>query len=71
MDHINEELVGEALAPLRNEVVIATKFGSDIQNGKNERFRKKKIFISPNAGLNEKNGHECYHLPIQQLFSSF
>jgi len=24
---INEELVGEALAPLRNEVVIATKFG--------------------------------------------
>ena len=23
----NEELVGEALAPLRNEVVIATKFG--------------------------------------------
>jgi len=24
---INEELVGEALQPLRNEVVIATKFG--------------------------------------------
>lgn len=30
----NEELVGEALAPLRNEVVIATKFGFDIQGGK-------------------------------------
>ena len=30
----NEELVGEALAPLRNEVVIATKFGFDIQDGK-------------------------------------
>jgi aryl-alcohol dehydrogenase-like predicted oxidoreductase len=30
----NEELLGEALAPLRNEVVIATKFGFDIQNGK-------------------------------------
>lgn len=30
----NEELVGEALAPFRNEVVIATKFGFDIQNGK-------------------------------------
>ncbi len=27
----NEELVGEALAPLRNRVVIATKFGFDIQ----------------------------------------
>lgn len=27
---VNEELVGEALAPIRNEVVIATKFGFDI-----------------------------------------
>src|SRR5438128_8900742 len=26
----NEELVGEALAPLRDQVVIATKFGFDI-----------------------------------------
>jgi aryl-alcohol dehydrogenase-like predicted oxidoreductase len=30
----NEELVGEALAPFRNEVVIATKFGFNIQDGK-------------------------------------
>jgi aryl-alcohol dehydrogenase-like predicted oxidoreductase len=28
--YTNEELVGEALAPLRDEVVIATKFGFDI-----------------------------------------
>lgn len=27
---VNEELVGEALAPIRNNVVIATKFGFDI-----------------------------------------
>ena len=27
---INEELVGEALAPVRNRVVIATKFGFDV-----------------------------------------
>ena len=27
---VNEELVGEALAPFRNQVVIATKFGFDI-----------------------------------------
>ncbi|RAZ90539.1 aldo/keto reductase [Mesorhizobium hawassense] len=27
---VNEELVGEALAPIRDEVVIATKFGFDI-----------------------------------------
>jgi aryl-alcohol dehydrogenase-like predicted oxidoreductase len=32
--YTNEELVGEALAPLRNEVVIATKFGFNIQDGK-------------------------------------
>jgi aryl-alcohol dehydrogenase-like predicted oxidoreductase len=30
----NEELVGEALAPFRKDVVIATKFGFNIQNGK-------------------------------------
>ena len=30
----NEELLGEALAPFRNEVVIATKFGFKIEKGK-------------------------------------
>lgn len=29
----NEELVGEALKPVRNEVVIATKFGVSFENG--------------------------------------
>ncbi|SRR5579871_1635226 len=32
--YTNEELVGEALIPFRHEVVIATKFGFNIQNGK-------------------------------------
>src|SRR5438045_5186044 len=33
---INEELVGEALSPLREQVVIATKFGWKLDtNGKN------------------------------------
>jgi aryl-alcohol dehydrogenase-like predicted oxidoreductase len=31
----NEEFVGEALAPFRKNVVIATKFGFNIQDGKN------------------------------------
>ena len=31
--HTNEELVGEALAPVRRQVVIATKFGIKIENG--------------------------------------
>jgi aryl-alcohol dehydrogenase-like predicted oxidoreductase len=40
----NEELVGEALAPFREEVVIATKFGFKIQDGKQ-------------AGLNSRPEH--------------
>ncbi|MET0896407.1 MAG: aldo/keto reductase [Mycobacterium sp.] len=32
--YVNEELVGEALAPLRDQVVIATKFGWNIADGK-------------------------------------
>jgi aryl-alcohol dehydrogenase-like predicted oxidoreductase len=31
--YVNEELVGEALAPVRDQVVIATKFGHDIVDG--------------------------------------
>ena len=31
--YMNEELVGEALAPIRNRVSIATKFGFDNENG--------------------------------------
>lgn len=46
--YINEELVGEALASVRDKVVIATKFGFDIQpgqalhgvNSRPERIRK-------------------------------
>lgn len=34
---INEELVGEALRPLRDQVVIATKFGFDIDHSTGER----------------------------------
>ncbi|MFJ8769800.1 aldo/keto reductase [Streptomyces clavifer] len=32
--YANEELVGEALEPIRDQVVIATKFGWDIQDGR-------------------------------------
>jgi aryl-alcohol dehydrogenase-like predicted oxidoreductase len=34
---INEELVGEALAPIRDKVVIATKFGFDIDQATGQR----------------------------------
>src|SRR5215469_17060672 len=32
--YVNEELVGEALEPVRDQVVIATKFGWRIEDGK-------------------------------------
>ncbi|HEY3489173.1 MAG TPA: aldo/keto reductase [Candidatus Deferrimicrobiaceae bacterium] len=35
--YTNEELVGEALSPLRDQVVIATKFGFDLNPGKDPR----------------------------------
>lgn len=35
--YINEELVGEALSPLRDQVVIATKFGFDLSPNKDPR----------------------------------
>src|SRR4051812_2307537 len=31
--YINEELVGEAIAPIREQVVVATKFGWNIVDG--------------------------------------
>src|SRR5687768_14457817 len=34
---VNEELVGEALAPVRDQVVIATKFGFDIDDDGRQR----------------------------------
>jgi predicted oxidoreductase len=43
--YVNEELVGEALAPIRNQVAISTKFGFDIGgtnvfNSRPEQIRK-------------------------------
>src|SRR4051794_36013528 len=43
----NEELVGEALAPIRDQVVIATKFGFDIDPKTGQR----------SGGLNSRPEH--------------
>jgi aryl-alcohol dehydrogenase-like predicted oxidoreductase len=48
---LNEELVGEALAPFRKQVVIATKFGFDLSNDFDPRGTR-----AP-AGLNSKPEH--------------
>jgi aryl-alcohol dehydrogenase-like predicted oxidoreductase len=52
----NEELVGEALAPFRGRVVIATKFGFKIENGKQ-------------AGLDSRPAHikEVAEASLQRL----
>ena len=48
---INEELVGEALAPLRGQVVIATKFGFDLSPDFDPRGMK------GTPGLNSRPEH--------------
>jgi aryl-alcohol dehydrogenase-like predicted oxidoreductase len=45
---VNEELLGEALSPLRSQVVIATKFGFDIKPG---------FDVKGQPGLNSKPAH--------------
>lgn len=52
----NEELVGEALAPFRKEVIICSKFGFNIQNGQL-------------SGLNSKPAHirEVVHQSLKRL----
>src|SRR3989475_13229226 len=41
--YTNEELVGEALAPIRDKVAIATKFGFDNENGGTLNSQRKHI----------------------------
>ncbi|MEG4626258.1 aldo/keto reductase [Microcoleus sp. w1-18aA5] len=49
--YLNEELVGEALAPFRGQVVIATKFGFDISPNSDPRGMK------GSPGLNSRPEH--------------
>jgi aryl-alcohol dehydrogenase-like predicted oxidoreductase len=48
---LNEELLGEALGPLRQQVVIATKFGFDVSPGSDPRG------MSGPPGLNSRPEH--------------
>src|SRR5438094_10079199 len=55
---INEELVGEALAPFRKQVVIATKFGFDLNPNLDPRGMKgapsSTLRLRPEGGLNSR-----------------
>jgi aryl-alcohol dehydrogenase-like predicted oxidoreductase len=52
--YVNEELVGEALAPVRDQVVIATKFGWRIEDGRSVALdsRPEQIKRVADASLN-------------------
>jgi aryl-alcohol dehydrogenase-like predicted oxidoreductase len=54
--YVNEELVGEALGPVRDQVVIATKFGFTFENGKS-------------VGLDSRPAHirEVAHAALRRL----
>lgn len=41
----NEEVVGEALAPFRDDVVIATKFGFNFENGESQGLNSRPDYI--------------------------
>src|SRR5215472_14352594 len=58
--YANEELMGEALAPFREQVVIATKFGFKIENGKQ-------------AGLDSRPAHikEVAEASLKRLKTDF
>ncbi len=43
--YLNEEVVGEAIAPIRNEIVVATKFGFNYVDGKPAGLNSKPEYI--------------------------
>jgi hypothetical protein len=73
--YVNEELVGEALAPIRNQVAISTKFGFDIEGTKGlnsrpehirkvveqslKRLRTDRIDLSAPGGPQRTHGRCC------------
>ena len=63
---INEELVGEALASIRDTVVIATKFGFDIENFPNLNSRPEHIKKVAEASL-KRLGTDVIDLFYQHL----
>src|SRR6202790_5507939 len=68
---INEELVGEALFPFRKEVIIATKFGSNIENGKSTGLNSRPEHIRQVAEESLKRlKSESIDLFYQQRFDS-
>lgn len=62
---VNEELVGEALAPFKGKVVIATKFGIKVVNGKQVLDSKPKHIRQSVEGSLKRLNVECIDLYYQ------
>lgn len=60
--YLNEELVGEALEPIRDKVVIATKFGIQMENGKQVQNSKPKIIRKSIEGSLKRLRTDCIDL---------
>lgn len=60
--YLNEELVGEALEPIRDKVVIATKFGIQMENGKQVQNSKPEIIRKSVEGSLKRLRTDCIDL---------
>lgn len=60
--YLNEELVGEALKPIRDKVVIATKFGIQMENGKQVQNSKPEIIRKSIEGSLKRLRTDCVDL---------
>lgn len=63
--YINEELVGEALAPIRDKVVIATKFGIRLENGRQVQDSRPELIRASVEGSLKRLGTDHIDLYYQ------
>lgn len=59
---MNEELVGKALEPIRDKVVIATKFGIQMENGKQVQNSKPEVIKKSIEGSLKRLRTDCIDL---------
>src|SRR4051795_2398893 len=66
--YTNEDLVGEALEPVRGQVAIATKFGFNIENGKSARLHSRPAHVGGGGATHQAFGlhHETRNAPPPQ-----
>lgn len=63
--YVNEELVGEALAPFKDQVVIASKFGIHMENGQQVQSSRPELIRASVEGSLKRLGVEAIDLYYQ------